>query len=176
MSNSKPKESDIVSTVDRSNKVSEPLKPLICQRLACYQTASEIIEWLKREHGISLTEKAVYHYRDHPKWADQFQRFRSAYLSDLQEVAGHSLRWRLERLQRRLDHLERSYSHTGGSVFDSQEGFSEYREILDHMRREVGDRIQISGELNAGDDRVVIVPADIARALGMSDNPEDYRP
>jgi len=170
-----PKQSDMVPKPDRSSKVPDQLKPRICQRLAHYQATSEIIAWLKQEHGISLTEKAVYHYRDHKKWQDAFQRFRAQYLADLQEVAGHSIRWRLERLQKRLRHLELDYSRAGGSVFASQEGFAEYREILDQMRREIGDRIQISGELNTGDDRVVVVPQDIADALGMSTDPEDYR-
>jgi len=176
MSKSKPKESGSVGKADRSRKVPEKLKPLICQRLAEYWRPCEVVAWLDSEHSVTLSENTVTHYRDHPRWQDSFQVFRSDYLSDLQEVAGLSIRWRLERLQRRLDQLERSYSASGGSVFNSADGFREYREILAQMQKECGDRIAIHDMRGADDDDpVVIVPQDIADALGMSDDPEDYR-
>jgi hypothetical protein len=85
--------------------LSEPVRRFIVQRLACYETPSQVAAAVKEEYGIEISRQRVHEY--HPehgepakKWRDLFAATRAAFLSDVSRIPIAQKAYRLQELNR----------------------------------------------------------------------------
>lgn len=83
----------------------EPVRRFIVQRLACYETPTQVAAAVKEEYGIEISRQRVHEY--HPehgtpakKWCDLFAATRAAFLSDTSRIAIAQKSYRLRELDR----------------------------------------------------------------------------
>lgn len=95
-------------------KLKENQKAFIVNRLACFETPSDVVKAVKEEYGIEMTRQRVQQYdptksagKDlSQKWRDLFEATRKRFIEDTTEIAISHKAVRLARLQRMADKAE----------------------------------------------------------------------
>lgn len=72
--------------------------------IATFVKPSKIIEFVKNEYGISITEGLIYHYKHHDDYQNAIQKIRDRWGADLLHVELANKRRRMEELERIYDH------------------------------------------------------------------------
>lgn len=155
-------------------KLTEILKLEVCQRLAEYQTPTEIREWLHLEHGIDLAIKNISRYRTADKWADEFQRRQATFNADLLRHAGASKSYRVRKLTRQIEAIYSEWRVLQKSADDIPEARAELRQIYEQLRKEMDAVFSELGKPMAKDEAPIIITEKIAAALGIPIDPEEY--
>lgn len=123
-------------------KLNDDQKSYLVTRFACFASPSEVIEELKTRWNLAATVEQVVYYNASilsgtklaQKWKDLFQKMRSAYIADSQNVAIAHQSYRLRRMQQLLDSpsvaknyvavlniLEQAAKETGGFYSNKRE-------------------------------------------------------
>lgn len=144
-------------------RLTDDIRKMIVYQLACFESPSSVQRWLRNEHGIQLDLSSIEYYQSSNKWADTFERFRAMYKADLEEVPIANRRYRLDRLQRRLDAIEHQYRRKERNPYADPAAFDEINKILEQARKETGEILTIKDE----SDRPLIIPSDLAEAMGF---------
>lgn len=109
----------------------------IVQRLACYETPTEVADWASEEFGKDLSRQQVNHYdptrsdKTGEKWRELFWSTRERFNNDAERVAIAQKLWRLRELQDiatddatsvedRLSALEQAAKEMGGDYTNEQ--------------------------------------------------------
>jgi len=106
----------------------------IVQRLACFESPTEVAEWASAEFEKDVTPNQVHHYdptraKDTAdKWEELFQETREAFLNDLDTIP---LSHRAVRLRELTDLYERA---------KEQEEVEKAARMLKQAAKEVGDK------------------------------------
>ncbi len=149
------------TNTDRNRRLTPKLREEICRRLAAYETPTEVVRFLRDEHGIGITESGVSYYAHSDRWRDTFMHHRAAFNSDLLDTRTASKRWRLEQLRIMYDATEAEYVRPDKSPEDTLEVIRTRLAILEQCRRETDLVISDQGKPALGSDQ-------IARALGLA--------
>jgi hypothetical protein len=131
----------------------------IVQRLACFETPTEVAEWASEEYGKDVTANQVHHYDPTrsddtaQKWEALFQETREAFLNDLDTIP-------LSHRAVRLQELNRLYERA-----KEQEQLQEAARMLKQAAKEVGGAFTNETELSGKDGG----PIEIKRDVKLSD-------
>ena len=93
-------------------RLSDPERREIVQRLACFESPAEIVEWAKEAFGKELSIRQVWHYDPNrsdetgEKWKQLFEETRDAFLNDLDTIPLSHQAVRLRELQRLYDRVK----------------------------------------------------------------------
>lgn len=117
----------------RPRKLSTEAQAFIVQRLAMWETPSEVVDAVADRFGVVITRQAVEAYdptsyagRKMTRWRALFDRCRSAYVEELNEIPIAHKAYRLQRLQRLL------------SAAETMKNLALAREVLEQAAKEMG--------------------------------------
>lgn len=133
--------------------LTDDIKTLIVDRLACFVTPSQIIEELRKDHNLTVNSNQVVYYNPraaqsrhiHPKWVELFESRRKAFVIRVSDLPGYHQAYRLSVLQALLEK-----NLANGKTASPRLTM----EILKQMAEEAGDKYtnkiknEISGSLN----------------------------
>jgi hypothetical protein len=95
------------------DKLTEDVKLAVVQRLAMYDTPSQVVEFVKDEYGIEITRQAAQYYdptrgqKPPQQWCDIFEATRKDFLDKTAEIPIAQRSFRLRRLQRMAEAAEK---------------------------------------------------------------------
>jgi len=108
-----------------TSKLTEHEQRELVTRIAMYYKPREIVDWVKKDLGKSLTPKAVYQYAKSEKWKPFIEKQRKLYTSQIMEHP-------LANKRKRVEELEKLFS------LNLKKGrLSEARQVIRELRAEV---------------------------------------
>ena len=113
--------------------LSEEVKTFIVQRLACFDTPTQVAVAVKEEFGLEVSRQQVHTYspgkgrRVHEKWVELHKATRAAYLKDTAAIGISHRAHRLARRERLIDQAE----HMGTVALVGQ--------LLEQAAKEMGE-------------------------------------
>lgn len=98
----------------------------ICRLAACYEPATQIVEWLKQERSKSVTSSSIYSILKSAKWKPLTEKFRTQFIQGIMEEPLSNKRKRLRYLHRFMEKAE-----SKGSIKDAIDAVDSAREEME---------------------------------------------
>lgn len=135
-------------------KLPEPVKAFIVQRLACFDTPTQVAAAVKEEFGLEVTRQRVHEYdpgRKSPgkKWRALFDSTRARFLEGVSDIPSANKATRIRRLERMAVAAEASKNYALAAQL--------YEQIAKEMgglytnKRELAATLSVDDLLDAAD-------------------------